>query len=59
MEERQAIFHGTLGYLDVICKSCNGSGGEREDEPCEDCQGVGFIPTDTGQVILDFLARHA
>jgi DnaJ-class molecular chaperone len=46
--------------LEKICPVCKGKCGETElgeFYPCDECNGAGYVPTETGKAILD-LMRH-
>lgn len=53
-----------LPDLDIKCWKCWGSGivsaveNHGEVIECPECGGVGYIPTDEGLKILEFLQRH-
>ncbi len=52
-----------LPDLEFKCSKCWGSGllpleDHGEMIPCPDCGGLGWIPTDEGNRLLDFLQRH-
>jgi len=53
----------TLPELDVRCWKCWGEGVVANEDhgdmvPCSACGGVGWIPTDEGRRLLDFIERH-
>lgn len=52
-----------LPVLDNQCSNCKGEGllqWDERSEPveCTKCHGVGWIPTEEGRILLDFLQRH-
>jgi DnaJ-class molecular chaperone len=52
-----------LPVLDNECTNCKGEGffqGADTTEPveCMECHGVGWVPTEEGRTLLDFLQRH-
>jgi hypothetical protein len=53
----------TLPDLEGKCWKCWGSGvvpwnDHAEVMDCPECGGIGWIPTDDGKRLLDFLKRH-
>ena len=53
----------TLPDLETKCWKCWGSGvipwnDHAELMACPECGGLGWIPTDEGKRLLDFLRRH-
>lgn len=54
----------TLPDLDVKCWKCWGSGMVMAVEnhgdmiECPECGGIGYIPTDDGNRLIEFLQRH-
>lgn len=49
-------------FLDCECWNCEGkepsNSSKNEEGNCEYCNGTGFIPTDNGREILNFIKRH-
>jgi hypothetical protein len=53
----------TLPELEVKCWTCWGSGlvpwnDHAELVGCPECGGIGWLPTEDGKRLLDFLKRH-
>lgn len=53
----------TLPELEVKCRRCWGNGvvpAENRSDlvPCDECGGLGRLPTDEGKRPLDFVQRH-
>jgi DnaJ-class molecular chaperone len=49
-----------LAELEVKCESCQGEGGDYEQDRwsrCPYCKGRGYMPTETGERLLAFM-RH-
>ena len=52
--------------FEIICGRCRGRGTlpkfgdycSDEMEECWGCEGKGYIPTETGKALLEFLSRH-
>lgn len=54
--------------LDNECWNCDGGRSKKEDDKnptfwteegvCERCKGIGYIPTDFGKSIFDFMIRY-
>lgn len=48
--------------LERECWCCYGHGTSFDDDgeevPCEPCEGLGYIATDQGNSMLNFLRRH-
>lgn len=43
------------------CPSCNGSGrwrGKDQWHTCQECDGMGMLPTDLGQRVLELVRRN-
>ena len=53
--ENETILFGVA--LDRACDICGGTG--RTSIKCMECDGAGFILTDNGERLLEFLRRHA
>lgn len=50
-----------LPELETVCSECKGSGKQYQNVPeagCYKCDGVGYIPTEFGQKLIDFMARR-
>lgn len=52
---------GQIGeiILDEKCTACNGLGYREHNGTCPECEGTGFIPTEDGLQLLQFMRRHA
>lgn len=55
---------GFLNFIELArrCKSCGGAGytdseSFHEGVPCEDCNGIGAVPTEAGMAVLRFVRR--
>lgn len=53
----------SLPELEVKCWRCWGngvipSGNHADVVPCEECGGLGWLPTEDGKRLLDFVQRH-
>lgn len=48
--------------LDIVCLTCGGEGGSDDGAGefalCDSCDGVGYLKTEVGQVLHDFIVRH-
>jgi DnaJ-class molecular chaperone len=48
--------------LDQVCDNCNGDGGrkggDRDWTPCRRCNGTGYMLTELGEKIIEFVRRH-
>ena len=43
--------------LEELCWNCFGKG-TKQGQECEFCNGIGYVPTNDGQKVLEFLKRH-
>jgi RecJ-like exonuclease len=45
------------GY-DYLCIDCDGSGQNRSYDICSVCEGYGYLMTDSGRLLIEFLQRR-
>jgi hypothetical protein len=45
-----------LPELEIVCPACDGTGGYARG--CNDCNGSGFVHTDFGKRVLEFLDHN-
>jgi hypothetical protein len=52
------IVDGEIEFeLEELCWNCFGKG-TKQGQECEFCNGNGYLPTDEGRKVLEFLKRH-
>ncbi len=51
-----------MNKLETKCEICDGEGRLKKKNsyyfPCDNCNAVGFLPTEEGKQLLDFIERH-
>jgi hypothetical protein len=57
LRDNQALATGP-NPVEVPCPVCRGADTGDDDDPCDTCDGLKFVPTPMGRRILDMVERH-